>query len=82
MPKVIHRYDKAESVLLSVGSGLGVAILPLGLTKAFLPDAIDVIPLDSEGPEIDYVCAWPKQSRNPCSKLFLEVLREYFPHPP
>jgi DNA-binding transcriptional LysR family regulator len=81
-PKVIHRYDKAESVLLSVGSGLGVAILPMGLTKAFLPDAVDVIPLDSESPEISYVCAWPRQSKNPCSKIFLEVVKEYFASPP
>jgi DNA-binding transcriptional LysR family regulator len=80
-PKVIHRYDKAESVLLSVGSGLGVAILPMGLTKAFLPDAVDVIRLDSESPEIEYVCAWPKQSTNPCSKIFLDVIREYFATP-
>lgn len=80
-PKVIHRYDKAESVLLSVGSGLGVSILPRGLTQAFLSDAVDVIPLDSESPEIDYVCAWPRQSRNPCSKIFLEVAREYFANP-
>lgn len=77
-PKVIHRYDKAESVLLSVGSGLGVSILPRGLTHAFLPDTVDIIPLDPEGPEIAYVCAWPKQSRNPCSKIFLEVASEYF----
>jgi DNA-binding transcriptional LysR family regulator len=81
IPKVIHRYDKAESVLLSVGSGLGVSILPLGLTKAFLPDAVDVIPIDPEGPEIDYVCAWPKQSKNPCSKIFLDVIREFFALP-
>jgi DNA-binding transcriptional LysR family regulator len=82
VPKVIHRYDKAESVLLSVGSGLGVAILPMGLTRAFLPDAVDVIPLDSEGPEIEYICAWPKQSKNPCSRIFLDVVREYFKSPP
>jgi DNA-binding transcriptional LysR family regulator len=81
IPKVIHRYDKAESVLLSVGSGLGVAILPMGLTKAFLPDAVDVIPLDPEGPKIDYVCAWPRQNKNPCSKMFLDVIKEYFPPP-
>jgi DNA-binding transcriptional LysR family regulator len=78
-PKVIHRYDKAEPVLLSVGSGLGVAILPLGLIKAYLPDAVDVISLDSEGSEIDYVCAWPRQGGNPCSKLFLDVVKKYFP---
>lgn len=81
MPKVIHRYDKAESVLLSVGSGLGVSILPMGLTRAFLPDAVDVIPLDPEGYEIDYVCAWPKQSQNPCSRIFVDVMREYFKSP-
>ncbi len=82
IPKIIHRYDKAESVLLSVGSGLGVAILPKGLTKAFLTDAVDVVPLDPEGHEMDYVCAWPKQSKNPCSKFFLDVIKEYFPRPP
>lgn len=81
IPKVIHRYDKAESVLLSVGSGLGVAILPMGLTKAFLPDAVDVIELDQQGPKIEYVCAWPKQSTNPCSKIFLDVIKEYFATP-
>ena len=81
MPRVIHRYDKAESALLAVGSGLGVSILPLGLTKAFLPDTVDVIPLDPDGPEIDYVCAWPRQTRNPCSKLFIEVVRECFKQP-
>jgi DNA-binding transcriptional LysR family regulator len=80
-PKVIHRYDKAESVLLSVGSGLGVSILPMGLTKAFLPAAVDVISLDSEASEIEYVCAWPRQSTNPCSKIFIDVMREYFPFP-
>ena len=81
IPKVIHRYDKAESVLLSVGSGLGVSILPMGLTKAFLPNTVDVIPLDPEGHEIEYVCAWPRQSKNPCSKIFLDVIREYFQPP-
>lgn len=79
LPKVIHRYDKAESVLLSVGSGLGVATLPSGLIKAYFLDAVDVIPLNPEGPEINYICAWPKQGGNPCSKLFLEVIKEYFP---
>jgi hypothetical protein len=53
----------------------------MGLTKAFLPDAVDVIPLDMEGSEIDYVCAWPRQSKNPCSKIFLDVIREYFTPP-
>lgn len=79
LPKVVHRYDKAESVLLSVSSGLGVTILPMGLTKAFFSGDVDIIPLESEGIEIDYVCAWPKQARNPSSKLFMEVVKNFFP---
>ena len=79
MPKIVHRYDKAEAVLLSVSSGLGVSILPSGLTKAFLSEDVDIIPLDSEGLEITYVCAWPKQARNPSSKLFIEVVKDFFP---
>lgn len=77
-PKVIHRYDRAESVLLSVGSGLGVAMLPTGLIKASQSDTVDVIPLDPQGPKIEYVCAWNRQSKNPCSKIFLDVAKKYF----
>ena len=78
IPKVIHRYDKAESVLLSVGSGLGVSILPTGLLKPYLSDMVDVIPLDPEGPKIEYVCAWNRQSKNPCSRIFMDVIIKYF----
>ena len=65
VPRVVQRYDKAESVLLSVGSGLGVAILPEGLTKAFLPDAVERVRLEDVSAEIEYVCAWPKHLHNP-----------------
>ena len=78
VPKVVQRYDRAESVLLSVGSGLGVSILPLGLTKAFLSDTVEIVPLDIPGAEIVYVCAWLKDLSNPSSKLFLDVIRDYF----
>ena len=78
VPKVVQRYDKAESVLLSIGSGLGISILPMGLTKAFLSDTVDIVPLDIPGAEITYVCAWPKDLLNPSAKLFLDVMRNYF----
>ena len=78
VPKVVQRYDRAESVLLSVGSGLGVSILPMGLTKAFVSDAVDIVPLDIPGAEIVYVCAWLKNLSNPSSKLFLDIIRSYF----
>ncbi len=79
VPKVVQRYDRAESVLLSVGSGLGVSILPMGLTKAFLSDTVDIIPLNFPGAEIVYVCAWRKNMGNPSAKLFLDVVSGYFP---
>ena len=77
-PRVAQRYDKAETVILSVSAGLGVSFLPRGLVQVFNPSEVEMISLPGEDMELTYVMAWPKQQDNPSARLFLEVARECF----
>ena len=76
-PKITNRYDTAETVLLAVGAGLGISILPQAITKVFFSDNVEAIPIrgiDCAGRT--YVVAWHRQSVNPTAHLFLDVVRE------
>lgn len=76
-PQITNRYDTAETVLLAVGAGLGISILPQAITKVFFSDNVETIPIqDSESAGRTYVVAWHRQSVNPTAHLFLEVVRE------
>lgn len=76
-PKIISRHEKAESIILSVGAGLGVSILPFSLTQVFKFDTFDVIPIKGEDAVRPYVFAWKKNSPNSSSVLFSEIVNEY-----
>ena len=76
-PKITNRYDTAETVLLAVGAGLGISILPQAITKVFFSDNVEAIPiLNADCAGRTYVVAWHRQSVNPTANLFLEVVKE------
>lgn len=75
-PRITNRYDTAETVLLAVGAGLGISILPQAITKVFFSDNVEAIPiLDTDLAGRTYVVAWHRQSGNPAAALFLSVAR-------
>ena len=74
-PRVVGRYDTAKSVLLAVGAGLGVTILPLSLPRMILPELVRVLPIDEMDTGVPYVVAWKKELLNPAASLFLDVVR-------
>ena len=78
LPRVMQRYDKAETVILSVGAGLGVTILPAGLVQTFPNPNVEMVELEGPGLELTYVMAWAKELSNPSARLFLEVARSFF----
>ena len=78
-PQVVNRFSDVKSVLLSVGSGLGISILPseVAAIVASLPDAgIQVTPIDDESYAITCAVAWKKSLLNPAAELFLQVMEE------
>ena len=76
-PKITNRYDTAETVLLAVGAGLGISILPQAITKVFFSDNVEAIPiLNTDCAGRTYVVAWHRQSVNPTAALFLSVIKK------
>lgn len=75
-PQIANRFDTVKSVLLSVGAGLGVSILPLAIPESIFPSLVGVLPMDDMDTSITYVAAWKKEMLNPAAILFLQVMRE------
>jgi LysR family transcriptional activator of glutamate synthase operon len=75
-PKNMKRFDKAESVLLAISAGLGVAIMPSALPAQFFTNSVDIVPIDDMNSKRSYIAAWPHKSANPSTELFLNVIRE------
>ncbi len=74
-PHIVNRCDNLKSLLLAVGAGLGITILPLAVPTMILPSLIDVIPIDDMDTSIPYIVAWKKELLNPAAPLFLKVIQ-------
>lgn len=77
-PNIVCQYDRAEAVLLSVGSGSGIAVIPEALGKVFYLNNVVLKRIPGEDAIRTYVMAWQKDIQNPAARLFIEMSREYF----
>jgi LysR family transcriptional activator of glutamate synthase operon len=77
-PHIVNRYDRAESVLLSVGAGLGISIIPRAISDVFYSDNVEFVPITGVDTRRTYVIAWHSPLRSPTAQLFLDVVRELF----
>ena len=79
-PQIANRFSDIKSVLLSVGSGLGISILPLKtaeILSALPQTGIQVTPIDDESYAITCAVAWKKSLLNPAAELFLQIMEEH-----
>ena len=77
-PNIVCQYDRAEAVLLSVGAGTGIAIVPEAVGSVFYAQNVRLVRIPGDDAIRTYVIAWHKNMGNPAAKLFLEVIRELF----
>ncbi|MBQ9269291.1 MAG: LysR family transcriptional regulator [Oscillospiraceae bacterium] len=77
-PNVVCQYDRAEAVLLSVGAGTGIAIVPEALGSVFYAQNVKLVRIPGSDAIRTYVVAWRRNMGNPAARLFLEVIRELF----
>ncbi len=77
-PRVTCQYDRAEAVLLSVGAGLGIAIIPEALSKVFYSQNVSFTPIEGEDAQRQYVLAWHTEMSNPAARLFLETAKALY----
>lgn len=75
-PNISNRMDNVRSVLLSVGAGLGITMLPTSVPETTMSDLVTVIPINDMDTTITYAAAWKKELLNPAAKLFLNILKE------
>lgn len=78
-PNVTCQYDRAEAVLLSVGAGLGISIIPEALSNVFYSDNVAFLPIEGDDVYRNYVIAWRRNITNPAVTLFTGIVSGLFP---
>lgn len=77
-PNIVCKYDRAEAVLLSVGAGTGISIIPEALSRVFYSEHVKFVPIPGDDTIRTYVVAWHKHMTNPSAELFLGIVRELY----
>jgi DNA-binding transcriptional LysR family regulator len=76
VPKIVNRYDRTEAVMLSVGAGFGISIIPKASSKVFFSQEVEVVPIGGPDTLRTYVVAWHKGMTNLSAILFLDTIKE------
>lgn len=72
-PDIINYYNRADMLLLSVASGVGVAILPPEFAAFRCPDEVAALTIDGEDALLRTVVAWRADSGNADAENFRAV---------
>ena len=72
-PDIINYYNRADMLLLSVDSGVGLAILPPELAAFRCPEDVVAIPIPGSDAELRSVVAWKPGANNPDADNFRAV---------
>lgn len=75
-PNVCYQFDRAEAVMLAVGAGLGISIIPEAISKVFYSENVVFRRIEGEDAVRNYVVAWRRELLNPAARLFLKTVRE------
>ena len=77
-PHLVNRYNRMDEVLLSVGAGLGFAILPKSIVNYNPSTNIRSVQLEGGIYCVDYVVAWRKENRSGAAELFVNTIKSVF----
>jgi DNA-binding transcriptional LysR family regulator len=79
-PRVVNYYNRAESVIISVNAGVGLAILPSALGRIYSRPNVVTLPIDGDDAESISIIAWEPNPSTAAAVKFLEVIRELYPN--
>ncbi|NLT40015.1 MAG: LysR family transcriptional regulator [Clostridiales bacterium] len=74
IPDIINFYNRADTILLSVNSGVGIAILPPELFDPYRYPNVRALRIEGSDAALNSVVAWHKDGSNPHAARFLELL--------
>lgn len=72
-PDIINFYNRADTVLLAVNSGIGMAILPPALKYFYNFPNVASLPIEGDDAHISSVIAWQTNRNNPDARKFLAL---------
>jgi len=78
VPNIISYYNRPEAAIISVNTGLGIAILPGELKNLFLRPNVVVLPIHGEDAKINYSFGWRTENRSTSVALFKEIVVSMF----
>lgn len=73
-PRIASIYNRAESVILSVNAGLGVAILPGALRELYQRPNVVTFPIDGEDARADTVFVWNPKTLNETGEIVRDTV--------
>lgn len=74
-PDIINYYNRADTVLLAVNSGVGVSILPRSILDFFSLPNIVAFPIESGDALVNSIVGWNHNGSNPEVAKFLSLSR-------
>jgi len=77
-PRIINYYNRAESVVLSVNAGIGVAILPGELGRLYQRPNVVCLPIGGDDTKVTTVFAWKKDIKTTACKIFRDIVLSVF----
>lgn len=73
-PNVVNYYNRAEAAILSVNAGIGIAILPGGLSRLYQHPNVVTLPISGEDAQVTYVIAWKKSKNTKAFNVFKDIV--------
>ncbi len=79
-PDIINFYNRADTLMMAVNTGIGMALLPPELKYYYHFPNVVSMPIEGDDAVISSVVAWHKNLANPDAKNFLQVSALKQPH--
>jgi DNA-binding transcriptional LysR family regulator len=73
-PNVINYYNRAESVVLSVNAGIGIALLPGELGRLYPRQNLVTFPVEGDDAELISAFAWKTGEKTTACSLFRDIV--------
>lgn len=77
-PHIINYYNRAESVVLSVNAGIGIAILPAELGHLYQRPNVVTLPIGGKDAELISVFAWRTGQLTTACQIFKDIVVNTF----
>ena len=78
-PHIVNYYNRAESVMLSVNSGIGITILRSPIGRLYNMPNVVALPIEDELTQLNTVFAWDPKATNSSCSVFRDVVLSLFP---